>query len=367
MRKVVFFLSLIIFSKLTLAQVNFDSLKYVKTADGSEYKIYKALNGTVIKYGNFLEMNAIALYNDSLLFSSIADGMPQYAMYDTAAFPNPYKQAFANLHTGDSVVIRISTDSLIAKGQAAGAPFIKKGQFIYQAYTLTNIYTTREQADSAQKTHVKAAKEIAYKKQKDAIATDLINNKEQIEKDSKVIEAFLSKNKMKYTKADWGTYIVIKAEGTGEKITKGDVASVNYTGKSFSNKKVFDSNTDPKFKHVQPLDVNMGQLGSIILGWIDALYQIKKGTKATLYIPSSLGYGKNGNPGAGINPDEILVFDMQIGNVLSEEKMELIQTAKEQVRKKIKEIKLADKLKKAPLKSKTKPGKIITKTKKALK
>ncbi len=369
MRKVLFFLSLIVFSKITVAQGNSDTLKYVNAPDGTAYKIYRASNGAVINFGNFLEMNVIAFYNDSLLFSSLQDGMPQYAVYDTAIFPSPYKEAFTNLHEGDSVVVRILTDSIIAKGQAQNTPFIKQGQFIYQAYTVTNVYTTQQQADSAQKIHIAAAKEIANKKQMDAVAKDLISNKEQIESDSKIIEAFLIKNKMKYTKANWGTYLVIKAAGTGEKISKADVASVNYTGKSFSSNKVFDSNTDPKFKHTKALDVDMSQVGSIALGWTDALYEMKKGTIATVYIPSSLGYGKNGNPQAGIKPDEILVFDMQIMNVFNAEQIGLMQNTKEEAAKKIKEIKSEGKIKKAPLKSKYKTGKTITapKTKKALK
>ncbi len=36
----------------------------------------------------------------------------------------------------DSIVVRISTDTLIAKNQAA--PFMKKGQFVYQYFKVAN-------------------------------------------------------------------------------------------------------------------------------------------------------------------------------------------------------------------------------------
>ncbi|HMI79971.1 MAG TPA: FKBP-type peptidyl-prolyl cis-trans isomerase, partial [Ferruginibacter sp.] len=49
----------------------------------------------------------------------------------------------------------------------------------------------------------------------------------------------------------------------------------------------------------------------VILGWTDALLQLKKGSKATVYIPSSLGYGKNGN-GPLIKADANLVFDIEV-------------------------------------------------------
>ena len=40
--------------------------------------------------------------------------------------------------------------------------------------------------------------------------------------------------------------------------------------------------------------------------------QLAKGGKATLYIPGNLGYGVNGQPQAGIGPNEMLVFDVEL-------------------------------------------------------
>jgi FKBP-type peptidyl-prolyl cis-trans isomerase FkpA len=302
---------------------------FKKAKDGSEYKVISSKSGKLVVKGNFLEMNGTAKYKDSLLFSSLEEGMPQYGMYDTAAFQGPIKEAFAVLHVGDSVIIRMSTDSIIAKGQAEGAPFIKKGQYIYQTYKVVNVYTTKEQTDSAQKTHVKVAQERAAKKQMAAIEKQIAENKPQIDKDSKTIEAYLAKNNIKATKAKWGTYVAIQTEGTGDKVGPNSVASVNYTGKTFDSSKVFDSNTDPKFKHVQPYDVSMSRI-AVVLGWIDALSELKKGSKAVVYIPSFLGYGKNGNPQAGIKPDDILVFDMSVVDIISEEAAMAKQEAMQQ-------------------------------------
>ena len=109
----------------------------------------------------------------------------------------------------------------------------------------------------------------------------------------------------------------ISTEGTGEKISINDVAVVNYTGRTLDSAKVFDSNTDPKLGHPQPYEVKVGELGGIILGWSDALLQLKKGTKATIYIPSSLAYGPAGN-GEKIKPNENLMFDMEVTDVISE-------------------------------------------------
>ena len=300
---------------------------FKKAKDGTLYKVISTKKGPKLMTGNFMEMNVIAKYKDSVLGSSIEDGMPQYGLYDTTNFPAPYKEIFKNIHVGDSIILKIPTDSILAKGQSA--PFIKKGQFIYQYYSITNVFTTKEQVDSAQNTHMKVAKERGYKKQLGLIEKMLEekDSKDQVAKDSKIIEDYLAKNNIKATKTKWGSYIVVQNEGTGANITNADVATVNYTGHTLDSGKVFDSNVDPKFKHVEPYDVDMTTIGGptgVILGWTDVLLQMKKGTKVTAYIPSTLGYGKNGRQ-PEITPDEVLVFDMEVLNITDEAGMKAHQ------------------------------------------
>jgi FKBP-type peptidyl-prolyl cis-trans isomerase FkpA len=321
------FLSAAAFCVIALASC---TTPFKKNKDGSEYKIISVTKGAKLITGNFMELNVIGKYKDSVLFSSIEEGMPQYGVYDTANFPMPFKEVFKNIHVGDSIILRIPTDSILAKSQAQPGqlppPYLKKGGYIYQYYTITNAYTSKEQVDSAQKTHIPVAKAKAYKKQLEQIEKMLGENKAEIESNDKKIEEYLAKNNIKATKTKWGTYIAVQNEGTGDKITTAETVSVNYTGKTFDSSKVFDSNTDPKFKHVGPYDVNMGQLSGLILGWFDAIAQMKKGTKAVIYIPAALGYGKDGRA-PDIKPGDILVFDMEIVDVMNEEAMQAKQQA----------------------------------------
>lgn len=297
---------------------------FKKAKDGAQYKVISVKSGPKLIAGNYMEMSVVARYKDSVLFSTADEGMPQYGLYDTANFPMPFKEVFKNVHVGDSIVIKMSSDSLIAKGQAA--PFMKKGQFIYQSYTIVSVYKTKEEADAAQKKYIPAAKAKARKKEVEQIEKDLVTKKSMIDQDSKLIDDFLAKNNIKATKTKWGTYIAVQTEGTGNTLTTTDIASVNYTGKTFDSSKVFDSNIDPKFKHLQPLDVNLGQYQGMMLGWTDALLQMKKGTKATIYVPSALAYGKDGRQ-PEIKPDAILVFDMEVVGVSNEAEMMAKQEA----------------------------------------
>ncbi len=315
---------------------------FKKAKDGSEYKVISG-KGTKAKTGDVMELNVTAKYIDSVLFSTYEDGMPQYGEYDTSKFPVPFKEAFTNISIGDSIVLRISSDSLMAKGQPA--PFMKKGQFIYQTYKVIGIYATKELADSAQKTHIKEATGKAVLKQNKMIEKLLEENKAQLAEESKQIDAYLAKNNIKATKTKWGTYIAVETEGSGSQLTINDVASVNYTGKTFDSSIVFDSNTDPSFSHVVPYDVPLGQPLEVIAGWKDALLQMKKGTKAKIYIPSILGYGKQGRE-PKIRPNAILVFDMEVAGVTSEAELTAKREAEEMMMK-AQQQKVMDSLQKA--------------------
>jgi ABC-type transport system substrate-binding protein len=63
---------------------------------------------------------------------------------------------------------------------------------------------------------------------------------------------------------------------------------------------------------------NNQMLGSgVIKGWTDGMTLLNKGAKAKFYIPSSLAYGAQG-AGADIGPNEILVFDIEVLDILNQ-------------------------------------------------
>lgn len=277
---------------------------FKKAKDGTLYKVLSTKNGARLAAGNIMEMNVVTKYNDSLLGSTYEDGMPQFAPYDTANFPSPYKEIFKNIHVGDSIVLKISTDSIMAKAQGQAPPFMKKGQFIFQYYTISNAYTSNEQVDSVQKVY------ITSMQKRDSIAAIA-----QIAKDSKTIEDYLAKNKITAVKAEKGTYVQILEPGTGT-LTDSSVMMVNYTGRPLEGGAAFDSNTDSSFQHVEPYPINM-RSPEVITGWVDGLKLLKKGAKAKFYVPSSLGYGKRGN-GQKIKPHENLAFDIHVVDIITQ-------------------------------------------------
>ena len=112
------------------------------------------------------------------------------------------------------------------------------------------------------------------------------------------------------------TFITIKQSNMNSNSTLagsiakiGDKVSVNYTGK-LQNGVVFDSNVDPKFKHVEPLPFTIGA-GKVIPGWEKGIVGMKVGERKTLTIPPEDAYGANGFPGV-IPPNSTLIFDVEL-------------------------------------------------------
>ncbi|RYF80348.1 MAG: FKBP-type peptidyl-prolyl cis-trans isomerase, partial [Chitinophagaceae bacterium] len=95
----------------------------------------------------------------------------------------------------------------------------------------------------------------------------------------------------------------------------------------------FDSNTDPKFNHTEPLLVNLTNEPSagqkVIPGWEDGFKLLNKGAKAKFYVPSSLGYGAQG-AGQDIKPNAILVFDVEVADLLTKSQAIALATAQQQ-------------------------------------
>lgn len=96
---------------------------------------------------------------------------------------------------------------------------------------------------------------------------------------------------------------------TGEVAKTGDTVSMNYTGR-LQDGTVFDSNVDPKFKHVEPFTFTLGA-GQVIAGWDKGIVGMKVGEKKTLTIPPEDGYGARG-AGAMIPPNATLIFDVEL-------------------------------------------------------
>jgi len=121
-------------------------------------------------------------------------------------------------------------------------------------------------------------------------------------------EAFLSENKAKagvVTLASGLQYKIVTA-GTGDKPTKDNDVTVEYTGKLIDGT-VFDSTA----KTGKPATFKVSQ---VIPGWTEALQLMPAGSTWEIYVPANLAYGAR-NVGGPIGPNETLIFNVHLISV----------------------------------------------------
>jgi peptidylprolyl isomerase len=99
--------------------------------------------------------------------------------------------------------------------------------------------------------------------------------------------------------------------GGGREAKTGDSLTVGYTGWLHDGVTKFDSSSN----HEKPLQFILGR-GDVIEGWDLGLVGMKVGGKRKLIIPPALGYGETGALGARIPPNETLVFEVELLDVL---------------------------------------------------
>lgn len=94
-------------------------------------------------------------------------------------------------------------------------------------------------------------------------------------------------------------FIRTNAKTTNDSLKTGDNVSVKYNG-MFLNETSFDSGT---------FGVVIGS-NSAIAGFTEGISKLRKGEKAKIILPSSIGYGSSGN--SAIPPYTPLIFDVEI-------------------------------------------------------
>tara|TARA_B100000315_G_C14594683_1_gene598103 strand:- start:2711 stop:3346 length:636 start_codon:yes stop_codon:yes gene_type:complete len=105
-----------------------------------------------------------------------------------------------------------------------------------------------------------------------------------------------------------GLQYEVLSSGSGESPNATDEVQVHYRGQLVDGKE-FDSS----YKRNAPVEFRLNQ---VIPGWTEGLQLMNKGARYKFYIPPDLGYGAGGVPQAGIPPNAVLVFDVQLLQIM---------------------------------------------------
>lgn len=266
--------------------------EFKKTKDGLEYKIVKDEKGTQTpSVGDVVKMHIHIHVGDSVLFDSrkMMNNEPIEFPVMPAEFRGDWTDGLTLLTPGDSAIFRVNSDSVAKRGQLP--PWIKKGDKIIYELVMVSV-----------KTQAQAKQEMEQQ----------MGQQQQM--DDRKLQEYFTANNITPQKTASGLYYVIDKAGSGPTPQRGEIVTVNYTGKTLDGK-TFDSNVDPQFQHVQPFEFAAGA-GQVIPGWDEGIMLLNKGSKARFFIPSSLAYGPQ-SPGPGIEPNSILMFDVEITGIKS--------------------------------------------------
>lgn len=100
-----------------------------------------------------------------------------------------------------------------------------------------------------------------------------------------------NRGRLKVETTESGLKYYIHEKGEGQLPVAGNTATMQYYGALAKDGTFFDSS----FKNGRSFPLRVGA-NSVIKGWEEAIPLLPEGTKASLFIPSDLGYGEMGSP-----------------------------------------------------------------------
>lgn len=263
---------------------------YEKTASGLTYRIIKGNGTQKLKAGDIVKINATIKITprDTVLFTT-GGRLPEYVPVDTSSrLSHDYNEVLKLASVGDSLIVVSQVDTLVKRNLAQYNGMLKRGDQILTSMRILKAFSNREDQVKDQQQEMEKER-----------------NKEVSE-----LADYLKKKGIKAQKTENGVFVEQVSAGSAEKPVNGKQVTVNYRGSLLNNGKVFDSNMDTAFHHVQPFSFVLGA-NQTIRGWEEGLLTLSKGAKGNIYIPSLLGYGPPGAPPAipGYAP---LKFEVQV-------------------------------------------------------
>jgi FKBP-type peptidyl-prolyl cis-trans isomerase FkpA len=296
---------------LALAAIGFAGCKggFKQDPSGILYNVHNEKSKVKIKEGDFISLGLVAKNDaDSVIFNSYDGGQPQFLVVQAPQFKGDLMDGLKLVGEGDSVTFKMVADSVFKGGQQR-PPSFKSSKYVVYDVRVQKVIPKGKLTDEVfQRT----------------ISTYVREQMEGIKKQEPAkLNKYLADNKLNATKTASGLYYVITKQGTGPVIAPNDTAVVNYTGKLI-NGKVFDSNIREEavkgklpqieMRQFAPIRFPVGQQ-QVIPGWDEGLQLLNKGAKATLIIPSTLGYGEQGSRDV-IPPNSPLIFDVELVDIV---------------------------------------------------
>jgi FKBP-type peptidyl-prolyl cis-trans isomerase FkpA len=288
--------------------------KEKETPNGYKYTLVRKGDGNVAKPGKFVKVDLLFKDGkDSVWSDSRKEEFPLILpVRDTMGMKQEQglEELFRMLSKGDSIVMKLKAKTFFEKMYRQSVPSGVDSASMFSFYI-----GVKEIMDSAQ---VRKLSDDIMAKQTEKARVQQV---EQLGKDTVTIDTYLKEKNINAKKTASGLRYVITKIGKGENAKVGQTAKITYAG-YLLNGKFFDTNIEKVAKEQNlftegrpyaPIDVVVAT-GTVIPGWDEVMQLMNKGTKLTVWIPSTLGYGVR-KRSEEIVENTILVFDMEMVDV----------------------------------------------------
>jgi len=281
---------------------------YVTTPQGVKYKIIGNNTGDKIKVDDVITFDMVQkTEKDSVLFSTYAQGRPMQVQIHPTQGVGDMMYLFPLLTTKDSIIVRLPTDSVfVGQNEQGRPPFLPKGSTLVFTMKIKRIQSLNDAIAERNATIAAQKAELDKLKVNEGVIAD----------------KYIADHKLTLKTTPDGLKYAITQTSLKPKVMPGDTVMVNYAGRT-TDDKLFDSSIEAVAKAgglnqpgrtYEPIKFPVGQ-SMVIKGWDEGLQLLSEGSKATLVIPSALGYGDQGQ-GDVIPPYSTLVFDVEVVKVI---------------------------------------------------
>ncbi len=264
---------------------------FQETESGIKYYFHESGGTENAVLGDILSLNMMYSIRDSVLFDNRDMGMPVYLPMMDSQYPGDIYECLGMMAVGDSATFKINAADfyLYTAGMMDLPPFVEEDSEM--VFNIKLLQAMDEEAYFLEEQRM----------MEEQMAEDLL----RAEQEEDLMLEYLAAEDITVAPTASGLYFVETEKGDGPKVESGDMVYVHYEGRLLDGT-VFDSSYD----RGEPLEFVVGQ-GWVIPGWDEGITMMHVGGKATLVIPSHLGYGDKG-AGPMIPAYSTLVFDVEV-------------------------------------------------------
>lgn len=265
-----------------------------KTPSGQEFTYIRKGKGEPGRKGEYILMNmSYRDAKDSVWFTSAREDGNPVLLPILDSIPKSMKdgvrEVFQLLRVNDSITFKVRAKDLFTKTWQSEVPAGVDSSSFFTFYVGVKEIMNADRLNEFQREFYEKENARAMKAES-----------EQLKKDTLALNQYLAERNITATGTPEGVRYVISKLGTGEKPNLSQQIRFAYKGMLLDGT-VFDESKQPI---VYPLS-------NLIRGWQIAFPNFPVGTRATLYIPSSLGYGPQGSPPT-IPPNANLMFEVEL-------------------------------------------------------